>query len=81
MICASYIFVQKIEISEGQRFCVAVCYHLEDFGPHYILTVVRNKNSLSIACVLTILTFFKNRSEKTKIYFVSGINYSRSFSK
>lgn len=55
---SAIFFVQKIEISEGQRFCVSLCYHLEYFGSHYILTVATNKNSLSIACVLTINFFF-----------------------
>lgn len=54
---SAIFFVQKTEISDGQRFCVTLCYHLEYFGPHYILTVVTNKNSLGIAYMLTTLIF------------------------
>lgn len=51
MICVSYFSVQKIEISEEQRFCFPVCYHMEYFGSHCVLIVVANKNSLSMALV------------------------------
>lgn len=84
------IFLSKRSKYLSDSFCVPVCFHLEYFGSHCILTVVtnkKNKNSLSIAYMLTILTFFFltsllfsffNRSEETIIYFDSGINYSRS---
>lgn len=63
MICVNYFSVQKIEISEEQRFSFSVCYHMEYFGSHYVLTVVANKNSLSMACVLCILNFFNGKEK------------------
>lgn len=55
---SAIFFVQKTEISVGQSFCVPMLLQ-EYFGSCYIPTVVANKNSLSISCVLTIFTFFK----------------------
>lgn len=61
MISVSYFSVQKIEISEEERFCLPVCYHVEYFGSHHVLTVVANKNSLSMACELSTLVFFNGK--------------------
>lgn len=68
MICVSYFSAQKIETSEEQRFCIPVCYHVEYFGSHYVLTVVANKNSLSMACVLSILNFFNGKGKYVLVW-------------